>query len=67
LTAYLLVAVADGIPKIDVRPSCRGAIAAQVLSQGVDAMQNCLDTKKKAHNTLVTECWNLRRLPTLNA
>ena len=55
LTAHLLVAVADGVPKIDVRPSCRGAAAAQVLSQSVDAMQNCLDTEKKAHGTLVKE------------
>ena len=55
LTAHLLVAVADGVPKIDVKPSCRGAVAAQVLSQSVDAMQNCLDTEKKAHDTLVTE------------
>lgn len=55
LTAHLFVAVADGVPKLDVTPSCRGAVAAKVLAQNVDAMQNCLDIEKKAHDTLVKE------------
>jgi hypothetical protein len=29
--------------------------ALKVLAQGVNAMQNCLDIEKKAHNTLVKE------------
>lgn len=55
LTAQLLVVAADGIPKLDVRPSCRGAASAKVLSESVNAMRNCLDSEKKAHNTLVQE------------
>lgn len=55
LAAHLFVAVADGVPKLDVTPSCRGAVAAKVLAQSVDAMQNCLDIEKKAHDQLVKE------------
>jgi hypothetical protein len=55
LTAYLLVAVADDVPKLDVTPSCSGAAAAKVLGPGVNAMQRCLDIEKKAHDTLVKE------------
>jgi hypothetical protein len=55
LTAHLFVAVADGVPKLDVTPSCRGAAAAKVLDQSVNAMQRCLDIEKKVHDTLVKE------------
>jgi adenylyl- and sulfurtransferase ThiI len=30
-------------------------VAAKILAQNVDAMQNCLDIEKKAHDTLVKE------------
>jgi hypothetical protein len=55
LAAHLFVAVADGVPKLDVKPSCRGAVAAKVLTRNVDAMQNCLDIEKKAHDQVVKE------------
>jgi hypothetical protein len=55
LTAHLFVAVADGVPKLDVTPSCRGAAAAKVLSPSVNALQTCLETEKKAYGTLVKE------------
>jgi hypothetical protein len=55
LAANLFVAVADCVPKLDVTPSCRGAMAAKVLTQNVDAMQSCLDSEKKAHDQLAKE------------
>lgn len=55
LAAQLFVTVADGVPKFDVTPSCRGAAAARVHSQNVNAMQDCLDTEKKAHDQLIKE------------
>lgn len=55
LAATLLVTVADRVPKLDVTPSCRGAVAAKVLTQNVDAMQNCLAIEKGAHDQLVKE------------
>jgi hypothetical protein len=50
---FVAVAVADGVPKLDVTPSCNGAAAAKVLSQNVDAMQNCLNIEKNARDRLV--------------
>jgi hypothetical protein len=55
LSAHLIVTVADHVPKIDVRPSCRGAVTAKVTDPGVNAMQHCLAIEKKAHETLVKE------------
>ena len=55
LAANLFVAVADRVPKLDVTPSCRGAAAAKVLTQNVDAMRNCLAIETKAHDQLVKE------------
>ena len=55
LVANLLVTVADLVPKFDVTPSCRGAAAAKVFTQNVDAMQNCLAIEKRAHDQLVKE------------
>jgi hypothetical protein len=55
LSAHLIVTVADHVPKIDVRPSCRGAVTAKVTEPGVNAMQHCLAIEKKAHETLVKE------------
>jgi hypothetical protein len=55
LSAHLIVTVADHIPKIDVRPSCRGAGAAKIADLSVNAMEHCLAIEKKAHQTLVKE------------
>ena len=35
-------------------------MAAKILAQNVDAMQNCLDIEKKAHDTLVKEWLEFR-------
>ena len=53
ILAVPLAAVADGVPKLDVTPSCRGAGATKVLPKNVDAAQNCLDIEKNAHDQLV--------------
>lgn len=55
VAGQLFLAVADGVPKLDVKPSCRGAAAANVLGPGINALQSCLDTEKKAQATLVKE------------
>ena len=55
VAAHLMVAAADGVPKLDVTPSCRGAVAAKVLAQSVNALQSCLDTEQKTHSTLFKE------------
>lgn len=55
LSAHLIVAVADRVPRLDVTASCRGAVTAKVADPSVNAMRHCLDIEKKAHDTLVKE------------
>lgn len=55
LAGQLFIGVADGVPKLDVMPSCRGAVEARVLTNAVDPLQNCLAIEKKANDQLVKE------------
>jgi hypothetical protein len=46
----LLVAATDGVPKFDVKPSCQGAV--QVLAQGKERLQSCLDSEEHTRSQL---------------
>lgn len=48
--AVLLVATADGVPRFDVKPSCQGAV--QLLSQGGNRLQSCLDSEQHTRGQL---------------
>jgi hypothetical protein len=52
LAAHLVIAVADRVPNLDVRPSCRGAAAA---STDKDRMQTCIDSEQKTREQLVKD------------
>ena len=48
---HLIAASGDGVPTLDVRPSCRAAAAAQITS--TDRMQTCMAGEQDAHDQLV--------------
>jgi hypothetical protein len=52
LAAHLVIAAADRVPNLDVRPSCRAA-AAEATSK--DRMQSCVDSEHKARDQLVKD------------
>lgn len=52
LTTQLMLTVADGVPKLDVTASCRGAAAASA-TDAKGTMQNCLDREQKYRDQLV--------------
>jgi hypothetical protein len=52
LAAQLVIAVADRIPNLDVRPSCRGA-AAEATNK--DRMQTCLASEQKVRDQLIKD------------
>jgi hypothetical protein len=52
LATQLVVAVADGVPNLDVTASCR---AAGEAAGSKDRMQNCLDSEKKTRDLLVKD------------
>jgi hypothetical protein len=52
LAAQLVIAVADGVPKLDVTPSCRAAAAA-ATDQG--RLQTCIDSEHKARDQLAKD------------
>ncbi len=45
--AAQLIAVADGVPKLDVTPSCRGAAKAGYISTTEDRLKSCLDSEMR--------------------
>jgi hypothetical protein len=52
LAAQLVVAVADRVPNLDVRPSCRGAAAEASMK---DRLQSCIDSEHKVRDQLVKD------------
>jgi hypothetical protein len=48
----LQLALADGVPTWDVRPSCRGAAAAGYMKPTEDRLKVCLDSEERARDEL---------------
>jgi hypothetical protein len=46
LATQLIINVADGVPKLDVTASCRGAAAASA-TDAKGTLQKCLDSEQK--------------------
>jgi hypothetical protein len=55
LAAQLVIAAADGVPKLDVTPSCRGAAAAASASETGDLMRLCLDSEQRSYDQLLKQ------------
>jgi len=55
LAAYLIVPVADGVPRLDVTLSCRGAAAAARAAETKDWMQTCLNSEQRTYDQLVKQ------------
>ena len=47
-----LVAVADGVPKLDVTPSCRGAAQAGYIATTDERLKSCVDTEHRTRDQL---------------
>ena len=52
LATQLIINVADGVPKLDVTASCRGAAAASA-TDAKGTLQKCLDSEQKSRDQLV--------------
>ena len=50
--ALQLIAVADGVPKLDVRPSCKGAAQAGYLRTTEERMKSCIDSEQRTRDEL---------------
>ena len=48
---FVLVA-ADGVPTIDVTPSCRGAAAAGFIATTEERLKSCIDSEKRTRDKL---------------
>ena len=52
VAAHLVVAVADRVPNLDVKPSCR---AAAVDATTKDRMQSCIESEQKIRDQLAKD------------
>jgi hypothetical protein len=50
--AVQLIVVADGVPKLDVSPSCRGAAKSGYISTTEARLQNCIDSEQRTRDQL---------------
>jgi hypothetical protein len=49
----LLVAASDGVPRLNVNPSCKGAAEAGYIARTEDRLKSCLDSEERTRNELV--------------
>jgi hypothetical protein len=47
--------IADGVPKLDVTPSCRGAAQAGYMTGGQDRLQRCIESEQRTRDKLSQE------------
>ncbi len=52
LPIVLQIAVADGVPNWDVRPSCRGAASAGYADPSQDRLKTCLESEQHTREKL---------------
>ena len=50
--AMQLIAAADGVPKLDVTPSCKGAANAGYIATTQDRLQRCIDSEHRTRDEL---------------
>jgi hypothetical protein len=48
----LIITVADGVPKLDVTPSCQGAAEAGYIATTADRLKSCVDTEHRTRDKL---------------
>jgi hypothetical protein len=54
LAAHLIVA-ADGVPKLNVTPSCQGAAKSGYISTTEDRLKSCIDSEMRTRQKLEEE------------
>jgi hypothetical protein len=55
LSSHLLVSVADKVPTIDIKETCRGAAAGLLKSGGTEDVATCIAQEQHAHDQMVSE------------
>jgi hypothetical protein len=50
--AVQLIAAADGVPKLDVTPSCRGAAKAGFIATTEDRLKSCIESEQRTREQL---------------
>ncbi|MEI8155125.1 MAG: hypothetical protein WCG92_26630 [Hyphomicrobiales bacterium] len=50
--AVQLIAAADGVPKLDVTPSCRGAAKSGYISSAEDRLKSCIESELRTRDQL---------------
>jgi hypothetical protein len=50
--ALQLVAISDGVPKLNVTPSCRGAAQSGFIATTEDRLKTCIDTEQRTREQL---------------
>jgi hypothetical protein len=53
--AIQLIAAADGVPKLDVTPSCKGAAAAGYIATTQDRLQSCIDAEHRTRDQIAKD------------
>jgi hypothetical protein len=53
--AAQLIAVADGVPKFDVTPSCQGAAKSGYISTEESRLKSCIDSEMRTRQKLEEE------------
>jgi len=53
--ALQLVAVAGGVPKLNVTPSCRGAAQSGFIATTGDRLKSCVDTEQRTREQLAKD------------
>jgi hypothetical protein len=49
----LLVAASDGVPRLNVTPSCKGAAEAGYIARTEDRLKSCLESEQRTRDELV--------------
>ena len=53
--AVQLIAAADGVPKLNVTPSCKGAAKAGYIATTEDRLQSCIDSEHRTRDQLAKD------------
>jgi hypothetical protein len=55
--ALQLITVADGVPKLNVTPSCKGAAESGYIATTADRLKSCIDSEQRTRDQL-TKDWS---------
>jgi hypothetical protein len=53
--AMQLIAAGDGVPQLNVTPSCKGAAQAGYIATTQDRLQSCIDTEHRTRDQLARD------------